>query len=110
SKIKERINGKTILISVGYANNEIGTIQKISGIGKLCKEYNIVFHSDAVAAAEEDLKRFAKRTGHKVIKFEKNREIKGFNVVEKVLIHDLNEDNEYELFIDSIISLEIVAL
>ncbi|MGB3346093.1 MAG: cysteine desulfurase family protein [Candidatus Humimicrobiia bacterium] len=50
SKIKERINGKTILISIGYANNEIGTIQKISGIGKLCKEYNIVFHSDAVAA------------------------------------------------------------
>lgn len=50
SKIKERINGKTILISVGYANNEIGTIQKISDIGKLCKEYNIVFHSDAVAA------------------------------------------------------------
>lgn len=50
SKIKERINGKTILISVGYANNEIGTIQNISDIGKLCKEYNIVFHSDAVAA------------------------------------------------------------
>jgi len=50
SKIKERINGKTFLISVGYANNEIGTIQKISDIGKLCKEYNIVFHSDAVAA------------------------------------------------------------
>jgi len=50
SKIKERINGKTILISIGYANNEIGTIQKISDIGKLCKEYNIVFHSDAVAA------------------------------------------------------------
>lgn len=50
SKIKERINGKTTLISVGYANNEIGTIQKISDIGKLCKEYNIVFHSDAVAA------------------------------------------------------------
>jgi len=50
SKIKERINGKTILISVGYANNEIGTIQKISDIGKLCKEYDIAFHSDAVAA------------------------------------------------------------
>jgi len=50
SKIKERINGKTILISVGYASNEIGTIQNISDIGKLCKEYNIVFHSDAVAA------------------------------------------------------------
>ncbi|MFH1584049.1 MAG: cysteine desulfurase family protein [Actinomycetota bacterium] len=50
SKIKERINGKTILISIGYANNEIGTIQQISDIGKLCKEYNIVFHSDAVAA------------------------------------------------------------
>jgi len=50
SKIKERINGKTFLISVGYANNEIGTIQNISDIGRLCRENNIAFHSDAVAA------------------------------------------------------------
>jgi cysteine desulfurase len=49
-KIKERITDKTILVSIGYANNEIGTIQQISEIGRLCKEYNIAFHSDAVAA------------------------------------------------------------
>lgn len=49
-KLKERITEETILISIGYANNEIGTIQPISEIGKLCKEKNIVFHSDAVAA------------------------------------------------------------
>lgn len=49
-KIEERITDKTILISIGYANNEIGTIQPVSEIGKLCRERNIVFHSDAVAA------------------------------------------------------------
>ena len=49
-KIKERITDKTILVSIGYANNEIGTIQQISEIGRLCKENNIAFHSDAVAA------------------------------------------------------------
>jgi len=49
-KVKERITDKTILISVGYANNEIGTIQPISEIGELCREKNIEFHSDAVAA------------------------------------------------------------
>ncbi len=49
-KIKERITDKTILISIGYANNEVGTIQPISEIGKLCRKENITFHSDAVAA------------------------------------------------------------
>ena len=50
-KIKEAINDKTILISVMYANGEIGTIQPISEIGKLTKENNVIFHVDAVAAA-----------------------------------------------------------
>lgn len=49
-KLAERITDKTILVSIGYANNEIGTIQPTAEIGKLCKEKNIVFHSDAVAA------------------------------------------------------------
>jgi cysteine desulfurase len=49
-KISERITDKTIIVSVGYANNEIGTIQKISEIGKLCRDRNIAFHTDAVAA------------------------------------------------------------
>ncbi|MCJ7721359.1 cysteine desulfurase NifS [Candidatus Bathyarchaeota archaeon] len=50
-KLKAAINDKTILISVQYANGEIGTIQPISEIGKLAKENNVLFHVDAVAAA-----------------------------------------------------------
>ena len=49
-KIAGRITEKTILISIGYANNEIGTIQPIAEIGKLCREKDIAFHTDAVAA------------------------------------------------------------
>lgn len=50
-KLEEAINDRTILISVMYANGEIGTIQPIREIGKLARENNIVFHVDAVAAA-----------------------------------------------------------
>ncbi len=49
-KLKAAINNKTCLISVQYANGEIGTIQPISEIGKLAKEKNVLFHVDAVAA------------------------------------------------------------
>jgi len=49
-KLKASINNKTCLISVQYANGEIGTIQPISEIGKLAKEKNVLFHVDAVAA------------------------------------------------------------
>jgi len=49
-RIADRVNDKTILVSVGYANNEIGTTQSISEIGKFCRDKGIVFHSDAVAA------------------------------------------------------------
>ncbi len=50
-KLEDAITEKTILISVMYANGEIGTIQPIKEIGKLTQENNIVFHVDAVAAA-----------------------------------------------------------
>jgi cysteine desulfurase len=50
-KLKEAITDKTILISVMYANGEIGTVQPINEIGKLAREKNIIFHVDAVAAA-----------------------------------------------------------
>jgi len=50
NKISERVTDKTIIVSVGYANNEIGTIQPISEIGKFCRDRNIAFHTDAVAA------------------------------------------------------------
>ncbi|MFC1599692.1 cysteine desulfurase NifS [Patescibacteria group bacterium] len=51
AKIKEAISENTILISVMYANNEIGTIQPIAKIGRLCKKRGIPFHTDACQAS-----------------------------------------------------------
>ena len=48
--IRSAITDKTILISVMFANNEVGTIQDVSAIGKLAKEKGIVFHTDATQA------------------------------------------------------------
>ncbi len=45
--IKKEITDKTFLVSIIHGNNEIGTIQDIEEIGKLCKEKNILFHTDA---------------------------------------------------------------
>src|SRR5689334_4197074 len=50
-EIRKALTPKTILISVMFANNEIGTIQPIAAIGKLAKEKGIVFHTDATQAA-----------------------------------------------------------
>ncbi|MFH1328050.1 MAG: IscS subfamily cysteine desulfurase [Candidatus Bathyarchaeota archaeon] len=49
--LRKEITNETILISVMYANGEIGTIQPIKEIGEIAHEKNICFHSDAVAAA-----------------------------------------------------------
>ncbi|MEI7555432.1 cysteine desulfurase family protein [Candidatus Chlorohelix sp.] len=45
------IPGKTRLLSVMYANNEIGTIQPIDEISRIARKYNVPFHTDAVQAA-----------------------------------------------------------
>ncbi len=50
-KLKAAITDQTILISIMYANGEIGTIQPIKEIGTITRENNIIFHVDAVAAA-----------------------------------------------------------
>lgn len=49
--VKNAITDKTILISVMFANNEVGTIQPIKEIGQLAREKGIYFHTDAVQAA-----------------------------------------------------------
>lgn len=48
--LRDAITDKTILISIMYANNEIGVIQPIKEIGKIAKERGVLFHSDAVQA------------------------------------------------------------
>ncbi len=47
-KVREAILPDTILVSISHGNGEIGTIQDIKTIGLICKEKNILFHSDAV--------------------------------------------------------------
>lgn len=50
-ELKEAVSDQTILVSIMYANNEIGAIQPIAEIGKFCREEGILFHTDAVQAA-----------------------------------------------------------
>ncbi|MDO5425042.1 MAG: cysteine desulfurase NifS [Eubacteriales bacterium] len=49
-ELKKAIRPDTILISIMFANNEIGTIQPVKEIGALAKEHGILFHTDAVQA------------------------------------------------------------
>ena len=49
-ELKNAITDKTILISIIFANNEIGTIQPIKEIGAIAKEHGVLFHTDAVQA------------------------------------------------------------
>ena len=49
-QVEKAIKKGTILISIMFANNEIGTIMPIAEIGKIAKEHGVVFHTDAVQA------------------------------------------------------------
>jgi cysteine desulfurase len=48
--LRAAFTDKTILVTIMYANNEIGVLQPIAEIGKMCKERGVLFHTDAVQA------------------------------------------------------------
>jgi cysteine desulfurase len=48
--LKRAFDEKTILVSIMFANNEIGVVQPVAEIGKLCRERNVIFHTDGVQA------------------------------------------------------------
>ncbi|MDY3984096.1 cysteine desulfurase NifS [Dysosmobacter sp.] len=50
-QVKDALRPDTCLVSVMFANNEIGTIQPIPEIGRVCREAGVLFHTDAVQAA-----------------------------------------------------------
>lgn len=50
-QVAENIRPDTCLVTIMYANNEIGTIQPIGEIGAVCREHGVLFHTDAVQAA-----------------------------------------------------------
>ncbi len=49
-EVEEAIREDTCLVTIMYANNEIGTIQPIKEIGEICQKHGVLFHSDAVQA------------------------------------------------------------
>lgn len=59
-ELEEKINERTLLVSIHYGNNEIGTIQNVEVIGQLCRKQNVYFHTDATQAVPQltiDLKK-----------------------------------------------------
>jgi len=50
-QVKDAIRDDTALVTVMFANNEIGTVQPIEEIGRICRERGVLFHTDAVQAA-----------------------------------------------------------
>lgn len=53
NELRRNITDKTILVSIMFANNEIGTIEPIEDIAQITKEKGIIFHTDAVQAVRE---------------------------------------------------------
>lgn len=49
-RLRDSLRPTTILVTVMFANNEIGTLQSIAEIGKVCREHGVIFHSDATQA------------------------------------------------------------
>ncbi|MDP6670667.1 MAG: cysteine desulfurase family protein, partial [archaeon] len=54
NELREATGKETILVSVMHANNEIGTLEPIAEIGKICREKEIYFHTDAVQSVGKE--------------------------------------------------------
>ncbi|HZT30885.1 MAG TPA: IscS subfamily cysteine desulfurase [Bryobacteraceae bacterium] len=72
-QLRAAITGQTILVSIMYANNEIGVVQPVAEIGRICRERGVLFHSDAVQAVgklpvnvESDSIDLLSLSGHKI--------------------------------------------
>ena len=50
SEVEDALRDDTCLVTIMFANNEIGTIQPIREIGEICRKHNVLFHTDAVQA------------------------------------------------------------
>jgi cysteine desulfurase len=71
-QVRQAIRPDTILVSIMWANNEIGTIQPIREIGAVCRDFNVLFHTDATQAigkvlvdVREDYVDLLSLSGHK---------------------------------------------
>ena len=49
-EVEAAIGARTVLVSIMYANNEIGAIQPVAEIGEICRQHDVLFHSDAAQA------------------------------------------------------------
>lgn len=72
-RLEASITPRTILVSIMAANNEIGVVQEMEGIGRICRRHGVLFHSDATQAAGKipmDVERWqldlASLSGHKI--------------------------------------------
>ena len=78
--VADALTDRTVLVSIMAANNEVGTINPIAEIGRLCHERGIVFHTDAAQAVgkipldvRSDERRFAQRVGAQDLRPQRDR-------------------------------------
>ena len=71
--VSEALNDRTVLVSIMAANNEVGTINPIAEIGRLCRHRGIIFHTDAAQAVgklpvdvQKDAVDLLSLSGHKI--------------------------------------------
>jgi len=99
-ELKKAIRKDTVLVSVMFANNEIGTIQPVEEIGKIARENNVYFHTDAVQAAGKvrlDVKKLnVDMMSLSAHKFHGPKGVGIFYLKKGVRIHSLSQGGHHE--------------